>query len=90
MIVRPARRTAPVPFASGPLPASTPPPRHSAPLSAQPRARSLSARYLGLGALRVLSTHTGRQYVFDGCGAAQSVDPRDELMLRRLPDLWVG
>lgn len=50
----------------------------------------LAAKYLGHGAMRVQSSSTGRLYRFDGHGDRQNVDPRDELMLRRMPDLWVG
>ncbi len=50
----------------------------------------LLAKYLGHGALSVLSSSTGLQYRFVGHGHLLDIDPRDELMLRRLPDLWVA
>lgn len=62
-------------------PASLPTPR---------RTTELRAKYLGDGNLSVRSSVTGRHYRFEGHGATLNVDSRDQLMLRRIPELLVS
>jgi hypothetical protein len=40
--------------------------------------------------LSVRSSTSGQHYRFVGHGDTQPVDPRDVLMLRRIPDLQLG
>lgn len=49
-----------------------------------------SAKYLGRGNLSVRSSVTGRHYRFEGHGAILNIDSRDQLMLRRIPELLIG
>lgn len=48
------------------------------------------ARFTGQGRLSVRSSTSGQHYRFVGHGDTQPVDPRDVLMLRRIPDLHLG
>lgn len=48
------------------------------------------ARFTGQGRLSVRSSTSGQHYRFVGHGDTQPVDPRDVLMLRRIPDLQLG
>lgn len=54
------------------------------------RTTELRAKYLGGGNLSVRSSVTGRHYRFEGHGATLNIDSRDQLMLRRIPELLVG
>lgn len=80
---------------SGALPAPGParPPagHHAEPLepSMRPPTQGPSAIYLGDGVLTVRSTHTGHTYRFEGHGCRLPIDPRDSLLLGRLPDVVV-
>lgn len=49
-----------------------------------------SAKYLGRGNLSVRSSVTGRHYRFEGHGAILNIDSRDQLMLRRIPELLIA
>lgn len=64
-----------------PAPPSVPTPR---------RTTELRAKYLGGGNLSVRSSVTGRHYRFEGHGATLNVDSRDQLMLRRIPELLIS
>lgn len=50
---------------------------------------TVTAKFLGNGALSVQSTESGKHYRFQGQGHCLVVDPRDMLMLGRIPDLLV-
>ncbi|RZK99046.1 MAG: hypothetical protein EOP36_20420 [Rubrivivax sp.] len=67
--------TAPVPTPSMPTPRRT---------------TELNAKYLGGGNLSVRSSVTGRHYRFEGHGATLRIDSRDQLMLRRIPELLIS
>ncbi|RZI83867.1 MAG: hypothetical protein EOP38_11125 [Rubrivivax sp.] len=54
------------------------------------RAGEPSAKYLGRGNLSVRSSVTGRHYRFEGHGATLNIDSRDQLMLRRIPELLIA
>jgi hypothetical protein len=62
---------------------------HCAPAPAR-RTGEPSAKYLGRGNLSVRSSVTGRHYRFEGHGAILNIDSRDQLMLRRIPELLIG
>jgi hypothetical protein len=64
-----------------PVEASAPTPR---------RTTELNAKYLGGGNLSVRSSVTGRHYRFEGHGATLRIDSRDQLMLRRIPELLIS
>lgn len=102
MIARPHSRTRPIPFA---VPNSTDPSPFTrakgntlmtvtrrSPVQVRTAATpdEVQAMFWGNGALSVQSSVTGRQYRFQGKGHSLLVDPRDVLMLRRIPDLAVG
>jgi hypothetical protein len=63
---------------------------HSAPLASARRPGELSAKYLGQGSLSVRSSVTGRHYRFEGHGATQTIDTRDQMMLRRINELLIA
>lgn len=64
---------------------------HATPASAPTRrVGEPSAKYLGRGNLSVRSSVTGRHYRFEGHGATLNIDSRDQLMLRRIPELLIG
>lgn len=54
------------------------------------RTTELNAKYLGGGNLSVRSSVTGRHYRFEGHGAVLRIDSRDQLMLRRIPELLIS
>lgn len=95
MIPRPIIRPQPIPFAAPAQPAhpsvkSQPIVRRSPVMArAAQEAPNTTAKFLGQGALSVQSTLSGKHYRFQGHGHCLVVDPRDVLMLGRIPDLLV-
>lgn len=95
MIPRPIVRPQPIPFAAPAQPAHPtvkhPPIVRRSPVMARVTADSpnTTAKFMGQGALSVQSTLSGQHYRFQGHGHCLVVDPRDALMLGRIPDLLV-
>lgn len=95
MIPRPVVRPHPIPFATPADPAPTPaksiPIVRRSPVMARmvQEGPTTTAKFLGQGALSVQSTLSGKHYRFQGHGQCLVVDPRDVLMLGRIPDLLV-
>lgn len=95
MIPRPIIRPHPIPFASPsqPMVSAT---KNQAIVRRSPvmarvsdQGPTVTAKFLGNGALSVQSTESGKHYRFQGQGHCLVVDPRDMLMLGRIPDLLV-
>lgn len=95
MIPRPIVRPHPIPFISPSQPAASAVKIQAivrrSPVTARAanEGPTVTAKFLGHGALSVQSTESGRHYRFQGQGHCLVVDPRDMLMLGRIPDLLV-
>ena len=73
-------------------PAQPTTPRTNAQVPSTPterRANPAQAKYFGQGTLSIRSSITGHHYRFEGHGDTLTIDSRDNLMLRRIPELQI-